>query len=211
MDLLLGDTQCEIIDHETKIMHKLQNVILEASNVLLNIMDYSAELDCLISLSLIARELNYTRPKITRDGIICITKGRHPLQEFCVSSFVPNNIMNGGKYGKIKLLTGPNASGKSIYLKQVALIVYLAHIGSFVPAESASITLIDHIFTRIHTVESVSIGLSTFMIDINQMSDALRYATSNSLVIIDEFGKGTETMKNIFHNRQWMYYMKMKI
>ncbi|XP_067137660.1 mutS protein homolog 5-like isoform X3 [Centruroides vittatus] len=197
LDSLLGDTQCEIIDHETWIMHKLQNVILETSNVLLNVMNYSAELDCLISLALIAKEFNYIRPEITRDGILHIVKGRHPLQEHCVSSFVPNDTKSGGKYGKVKLLTGPNASGKSVYLKQVALIVYLAHIGSFVPAEMAKITIIDHIFTRIHTVESISVGLSTFMIDINQMSVALRYATSNSLVIIDEFGKGTEAMDGL--------------
>ncbi|XP_023239367.1 mutS protein homolog 5-like isoform X4 [Centruroides sculpturatus] len=197
LDSLLGDTQCEITDHETRIMHKLQNVILEASNVLLNVMNYSAELDCLISLALIAKEFNYIRPEITRDGILHIVKGRHPLQEHCVSSFVPNDTMSGGKYGKVKLLTGPNASGKSVYLKQVALIVYLAHIGSFVPAEMAKITIIDHIFTRIHTVESISVGLSTFMIDINQMSVALHYATSNSLVIIDEFGKGTEAMDGL--------------
>lgn len=110
----------------------------------------------------------------------------------CCSPFVPNDIQSGSDYGSIKVLTGPNACGKSVYLKQVAVIVYIAHIGCFVPAESASIGPIDRIFTRIQSLDSVSVGLSTFMIDINQMSQALKSATEKSLVVVDEFGKGTD-------------------
>ncbi|XP_013398574.1 mutS protein homolog 5 [Lingula anatina] len=193
LDHLLGDTQCDITDHETSIMHRLQNTILEHCKVLLDIMDLTAHLDCLLALATCAREYNYVRPELTTENIIVIQSGRHPLQELCCSPFVPNATMSGGDHGKMKVLTGPNASGKSVYLKQVALITFLAHIGSYVPAESARIGLLDRIFSRIKTMESVSVGLSTFMIDLNQVSAAINNATQNSLIILDEFGKGTET------------------
>ncbi|XP_071799824.1 mutS protein homolog 5-like isoform X1 [Asterias amurensis] len=193
LDAKLGDTQCEITDLETQIMHKLQNSILERSQVLFTVMEYAAELDCLLSLASTAKDLNYTRPELTSDKVLHITGGRHPLQELCVTPFVPNDTCSGGKYGKMKFLTGPNASGKSVYLKQVGLIAFMSHIGSFVPAEGAVIGMLDGIYTRVHTLESVSVGLSTFMIDLNQMAYALCNATENSLIIIDEFGKGTET------------------
>ncbi|KAL5016536.1 hypothetical protein ScPMuIL_006125 [Solemya velum] len=197
LDQLLGDTQCEITDHETSIMHRLQNMILEHSNVLMDVMDLAAELDCLMSLADCAREFGYVRPTMVTNAIIEIKNGRHPLQELCCTPFVPNDTLSGEANSKMKILTGPNASGKSIYLKQVALIVFLAHTGSFVPAKSAVIGLVDRIYTRIRTLESVSVGLSSFMIDINQMSDSLRGATHNSLVIVDEFGKGTEMVDGL--------------
>lgn len=192
MDILLGDTQCEITDQETAIMHKLQNAILESYRTLIEVQDLCAELDCLLSLAASATEFNYVRPSVVSERVININGGRHPIQEVCCSPFVPNDTLSNTNNGKMKVLTGPNASGKSVYLKQVALIVYMAHIGSFVPAESAVIGCVDRIFTRIRTMDSVSVGLSTFMIDVNQMSEALRDATERSLVVIDEFGKGTE-------------------
>ncbi|XP_077981938.1 mutS protein homolog 5-like [Glandiceps talaboti] len=197
LDAILGDTQCEITDHETGIMHRLQNTILEHCDVLYSVLEYAAELDCLISLAICAKEYNYNQPTLTTENVIDIEGGRHPLQELCVTPFVPNTTKSGGQAGKMKFLTGPNSSGKSVYMKQVGLIVFLAHIGSFVPSESAHIGMCDRICTRIHTRESVSVGLSTFMIDINQMSVALRCASSRSLVLVDEFGKGTETVDGI--------------
>ncbi|XP_060085682.1 mutS protein homolog 5-like [Ylistrum balloti] len=191
LDRLLGDTQCEITDQENSIMHKLQNTILEHSRVLVDVMDLCAELDCLTTLAQCARDYSYVRPTLVGEAVIDIKGGRHPLQELCCSPFVPNDILSDERNGKIKILTGPNASGKSVYLRQVGMIVYLAHIGSFVPAEQASIGMFDRIFTRIHSLESVSVGLSTFMIDINQMTESLRNATDKSLVLVDEFGKGT--------------------
>ncbi|KAK6178854.1 hypothetical protein SNE40_011344 [Patella caerulea] len=197
LDTLLGDTQCEIIDHETSIMHRLQNTILEHSQVIYDVMEYAAELDCLMALSTCAREFRYVRPQMVEDDIIDIQAGRHPVQEICCSQFVPNDYCSKNGEGKIKILTGPNACGKSVYLKQVALIVYMSHIGSFVPAESATIGYVDRIFTRIKSLESVSIGLSTFMLDISQMSEALTCATNRSLVMVDEFGKGTESIDGL--------------
>ncbi|XP_078316540.1 mutS protein homolog 5-like isoform X2 [Crassostrea virginica] len=192
LDVLLGDTQCEITDQETAIMHKLQNAILESYRTLTEVQDLCAELDCLLSLAASATEFNYVKPSVVTEDVIDIKGGRHPIQEVCCSPFVPNDTLSNQSYGKMKVLTGPNASGKSVYLKQVALIVYLAHLGSFVPAESAVIGCVDRIFTRIRSLDSVSVGLSTFMIDVNQMSEALRDATARSLVVVDEFGKGTE-------------------
>lgn len=177
LDNLLGDTQCEITDHETAIMHRLQTVILEHTKVLMDVMECCAELDCLISLAVCARENNYVCPKLTMDSVLNIEQGRHPLQELCVNLFVPNDTVFEKDKGRMKVLTGPNASGKSVYLKQVGLIVFLTHIGSFVPAESATVGITDRIFTRIHTRETVSVGLSTFMIDLNQI-DGLSLLTA---------------------------------
>ncbi|XP_053395612.1 LOW QUALITY PROTEIN: mutS protein homolog 5-like [Mercenaria mercenaria] len=197
LDTLLGDTRCDITDMETAIMHKLQNNILKYSSLLLTVLDICAELDCLLSLAACAREYSYCRPTITDEIVIKVVNGRHPIQEVCCSTFVPNDIQSNTEYGKIKILTGPNACGKSVYLKQVALIVFLAQIGSFVPAEAATLGLVDRIFTRIRSLESVSVGLSTFMIDINQMAEALRSAGEMSLCIVDEFGKGTDMVDGL--------------
>ncbi|XP_076441308.1 mutS protein homolog 5-like [Babylonia areolata] len=197
LDNMLGDTLCDIKDMETSIMHKLQNTIVELSPALLDVMEHAAELDCLVSLASCALEFGYVCPQLSEDSLIDVKKGRHPLQELCCSPFIANDIQSGNAHGKVKVLTGPNACGKSVYLKQVAVIVYMAHIGSFVPAESAVIGQIDHIFSRVKSLESVSIGLSTFMLDINQMADALNNATEKSLVVVDEFGKGTETVDGL--------------
>src|SRR5690242_3390526 len=125
----------------------------------------------------VAQENCYRRPRYNVENAIKIVKGRHPLQEMCLSlsskDFVPNDYSSGGEWSRIKIITGPNSSGKSVYLKQVCLIVYLAHLGSFVPAESANVPIIDKLLTRIRTTESMSAKVSTFMSDLNQMSLAL--------------------------------------
>ena len=193
LDDKLGDIHFDIRDREMAIMHRLQNVILEHADVVYKIVQLSAELDSLLALASAARELNFTRPLLRDkdDDVIKIIGGRHILQELCVDQFVANDSNIGGESGKVHILTAPNASGKSVYLKQIAMITYLAHIGSFVPAECAEISIRDGLFTRIHAKESVSIPLSTFMIDLNQIAFATSNTTKHSLVIIDEFGKGT--------------------
>jgi DNA mismatch repair protein MSH5 len=157
------------------------------------------ELDCILSLATSARKYNYKRPVVTEEDMIEIRGGRHPLQELCVDVFIPNDtklrpndrLNQNGVNGKGILLTGANYSGKSIYLKQTALITFLAHVGSYVPAESATIGLTDKIFTRVQTRESVGRIQSAFMIDLNQVATAIRNYTSRSLVLFDELGKGT--------------------
>ncbi|KAG8189495.1 hypothetical protein JTE90_008457 [Oedothorax gibbosus] len=198
LDSILGDTLCDIYDKETQIMHKLQNVILEMRHVLFDVMEYSAKLDCLISLAVTAKECNWIQPEISTDGQMAIIKGRHPLQEMCVSSYVANDAFSGGSESKIKVITGPNSSGKSIYLKQIALIVFMTHLGSFVPAQTAKIPMVDKIFTCMHVVESVSLNLSGFLISLNQFCTALNGATEKSFVVIDEFGKDTEVKSGLF-------------
>uniref|UniRef100_A0A3Q4AJD4 MutS protein homolog 5 n=1 Tax=Mola mola TaxID=94237 RepID=A0A3Q4AJD4_MOLML len=150
-----------------------------------DIRDLIAELDCLMALSSASQEYGYTSPKL------------HPLLELCSPMFVANSFQSSDLQGRVKVITGPNSSGKSIYLKQVGLIVFMALIGSDVPAKEAEIGLVDGIFTRMQSRESVSVGLSTFMIDLNQMAQALNSSTGNSLVLVDEFGKGTNTVDGL--------------
>ncbi|KAG8552844.1 hypothetical protein GDO81_003107 [Engystomops pustulosus] len=197
LDAVLGDLLCEIRDHEIIIMHELQKTILEKSPVLHEVIEYIGQLDALLAMAISARENGYVRPCYTSNNIIRIQEGRHPLMVFCSATFVPNSATTEEQEKRIKILTGPNSCGKSLYLKQVGLIVFMAMIGSYVPASYAEIGPIDGIFTRLQTQESVSLGLSTFMIDLNQVSRAVNNATSNSLILIDEFGKGTNTVDGL--------------
>ncbi|XP_036931499.1 mutS protein homolog 5 isoform X1 [Acanthopagrus latus] len=197
LDDLLGDLHCDIRDMETAVMTQLQKTILERSNSLYTVLDLIAELDCLMAMSGASQEYGYTSPKLANHRRITVTQGRHPLLELCSPVFVANSFQSSESQGRVKIVTGPNSSGKSIYLKQVGLIVFMALIGSDVPAKEAEIGLVDGIFTRMQSRESVSVGLSTFMIDLNQMAQALNSSTGNSLVLIDEFGKGTNTVDGL--------------
>merc|ERR1712013_586347 len=141
--------------------------------------------------AMVSKENNWTRPNMMEGGDLVITEGRHPLQELSVTNFIPNSCWLGGEGGRIHLLTGPNSSGKSVFMKQVGLIVYLAHLGCWVPAQSARIPVMDRILTRIQTVESISLGMSSFLCDITQLSTALTSSSERSLLLVDEFGKGT--------------------
>ncbi|CAN1339815.1 DNA mismatch repair protein MSH5, partial [Linum perenne] len=191
LDELLGDIYHKILDMERAITRDLVSHILQFSAHLLKAIDFVAELDCLLSLALVARQNNYVRPVLTEDPLIDIQNGRHVLQEMTVDTFIPNDtkIVDDGR---IHVITGPNYSGKSIYIKQVALIVFLSHIGSFVPADAATVGLTDRIFcamgSKLMTAEQ-----STFMIDLHQVGMMLRQATFRSLCLLDEFGKGTLT------------------
>ncbi|XP_075868893.1 mutS protein homolog 5 [Nelusetta ayraudi] len=197
LDHLLGDLHCDIRDMETAVMTQLQNTILERSASLYKVLDLIAELDCLMAMSSASQEFSYTSPKLSSHRRISVTQGRHALLELCSPMFVANCYQSSDSHGRVKVITGPNSSGKSIYLKQVGLIVFMALIGSDVPAKEAEIGLVDGIFTRMQSRESVSVGLSTFMIDLKQMAHALNSSTGNSLVLVDEFGKGTNTVDGL--------------
>lgn len=197
LDRLLGDSQSEICDHESGIMHRLQNTILLHVDCILKAQNFATELDCLLSIASFSKDHNLTFPEITTQKCIIISEGRHILYEMCTNQFVPNDAKFSFESGLMKLISGPNACGKSVYLKQVALIVYMAHLGAPVPAKFAEICICDSIFTRIKCVESVSINLSTFVLDLNQITRAVNNATDRSLVIIDEFGKGTSQYDGI--------------
>ncbi|XP_073055825.1 DNA mismatch repair protein MSH5 isoform X2 [Primulina eburnea] len=189
LDNLLGDIYHMILDMERALTRDLVSRILQFSVPILEAVNFAAELDCLSSLALVARQNNYVRPILTSENMLDILNGRHVLQEMTVDTFIPNDTKILEE-GRINIITGPNYSGKSIYIKQAALIVFLAHIGSFVPADAATVGLTDRIFcatgSKFMTAEQ-----STFMIDLQQVGMMLRHASSRSLCLVDEFGKGT--------------------
>src|SRR5438105_1819007 len=155
-----------------------------------------ASLDVLLSFSEVAAHQGYTRPRLEQSSVIEITGGRHPVVEQALDgdTFIPNDShMDARQEARILLLTGPNMAGKSTYLRQVALITLLAQIGSFVPARSACIGLVDRIFTRVGAEDDIASGKSTFMIEMEETATILHHATKHSLIILDEIGRGTST------------------
>ena len=154
-----------------------------------------AAVDTLCSLAAVAVQQNYCRPEITLDNELSITDGRHPVVEKMLtdSLFVPNDTRLGSADNQVSIITGPNMAGKSTYMRQVALIVLLAQLGSFVPARSARIGIVDRIFTRIGASDDLASGRSTFMVEMSEVASILKYATSRSLLILDEIGRGTST------------------
>lgn len=154
-----------------------------------------ATLDSLASLAQVAFENNYCCPQITTDGVIDIKDGRHPVVETLLDDavFVPNDTLLDKDKNRCAIITGPNMAGKSTYMRQTALITLLAQIGSFVPAKSAQISVCDAIFTRVGASDDLATGQSTFMVEMNEVSTILKNATENSLIILDEIGRGTST------------------
>ena len=158
-----------------------------------------AEIDVLASLSEVARKNHYVRPKITTDGAIDIKGGRHPVVERMIENeaFVPNDTVLDNRKKRISIITGPNMAGKSTYMRQTALIVLMAQIGSFVPAKSAKIGVVDRIFTRVGASDDLASGQSTFMVEMTEVANILRSATAKSLLILDEIGRGTSTFDGL--------------
>ncbi|GAB0145551.1 hypothetical protein EsHS_00005979 [Epichloe bromicola] len=199
LDEQFGDIYCDIADREVEILHHLATHILHHDEALLEASDTCGDVNVVLALALAADKYRWKAPRMTIRNVIQIENGRHPLQELTVPSFIPNDCNLYGEQesghnaapGKCHIITGPNQSGKSVYLKQVALIVYLAHIGSFVPADTATIGVTDQILTRITTIESSNEHESAFAIDLKQLLHAITHMTPRSLLIIDEFGKGT--------------------
>ena len=154
-----------------------------------------AELDTLASFASVAAKNNYCRPTVDECGVIEIHDGRHPVVERVLKDglFVPNDTYMGQQENRVSIITGPNMAGKSTYMRQVALITLMAQIGSFVPARSARIGIVDRIFTRIGASDDLSAGQSTFMVEMTEVADILKHATKDSLLILDEIGRGTST------------------
>lgn len=158
-----------------------------------------AKLDVFTSLAYVAEKNNYVRPKINNRGVIDIRNGRHPVVENMISNnmFISNDTYLDNNANRISIITGPNMAGKSTYMRQTALIVLMAQVGSFVPAESADIGVVDRIFTRVGASDDLASGQSTFMVEMNEVSNILRNATANSLLILDEIGRGTSTFDGL--------------
>ena len=158
-----------------------------------------AHLDAIASLALVAERNNYVRPKLNEKGIIDIKNGRHPVVECMIPNdmFIANDTYLDDKKHRISIITGPNMAGKSTYMRQSALIVLMAQIGSFVPATAANIGLVDRIFTRVGASDDLASGQSTFMVEMTEVANILRNATSKSLLVLDEIGRGTSTFDGL--------------
>ena len=155
--------------------------------------------DCYSSLGYVASANDYVRPKINEKGIIDIKDGRHPVVELLTKDemFISNDTYLDNSSNRISVITGPNMAGKSTYMRQVALIVLMAQIGSFVPAKSADIGIVDRIFTRVGASDDLASGRSTFMVEMTEVANILRNATTKSLLILDEIGRGTSTFDGL--------------
>ena len=158
-----------------------------------------AMVDVLCSFATVAINNNYTKPEVAIDGIIEIKSGRHPVVELMQKDelFVPNDAYLNTTSNRMSIITGPNMSGKSTYMRQVALITLMTQIGCFVPADYARISVVDQIFTRIGASDDLTAGQSTFMVEMSEVADIVKHATKNSLVILDEVGRGTSTFDGI--------------
>ena len=158
-----------------------------------------AALDVFASLALVAQRNNYVHPKINESGVLDIKNGRHPVVEQMIEHdmFIANDTYLDNQKKRVSIITGPNMAGKSTYMRQTALIVLMAQIGSFVPADKANIGIVDRIFTRVGASDDLASGQSTFMVEMNEVANILRNATSNSLLVLDEIGRGTSTFDGL--------------
>lgn len=185
----------KVIKLELEAFRKIREEI--ASNVkrIQRTAEAISSLDVLNSFAVVAEDMNYCKPEINKDGIIDIKEGRHPVIEKMLSSgeFIQNDTYLDTESNRLAIITGPNMAGKSTYMRQVALITLMAQVGSFVPATSATIGVVDKIFTRVGASDDLSMGQSTFMVEMMEVATILKEATKNSLVILDEIGRGTST------------------
>ena len=185
---------------EKQLFAEIRNKMLDKIDAIKITAQAIAELDVLLSFSTVAMENNYTKPIVSKNNnCIEIIGGRHPVVEIINKSeeFIANDTIMNTSDARTMIITGPNMAGKSTYMRQVALIVLMAHIGSFVPAQSAKMGLTDKIFTRIGASDDLSSGQSTFMVEMSEVSTILNNATDNSLIILDEIGRGTSTFDGL--------------
>ncbi|MGN0515274.1 MAG: DNA mismatch repair protein MutS [Lachnospiraceae bacterium] len=197
-DIILGaEDKLYILEYDLfcEIRDKIAAEVIRIQNTAKAI----ADIDVFCSLALVAEQNNYIRPSINEKGIIDVKAGRHPVVEKMISNdmFVSNDILLDNNSNRISIITGPNMAGKSTYMRQTALIVLMAQIGSFVPASKANIGIVDRIFTRVGASDDLASGQSTFMVEMTEVANILRNATCNSLLILDEIGRGTSTFDGL--------------
>ena len=203
------DRSCEL---EYAILEDIRTKISEALDRISRTASAVALLDVLAGLAQVAFDNNYVCPTITDNGVIKLTDSRHPVVESILEyqSFVPNDVMLDNGDDRVAIITGPNMAGKSTYMRQVALIVLMAQIGSYVPAKQATVSVVDSIFTRIGASDDLSTGQSTFMVEMNEVAYILAHATKNSLLILDEIGRGTSTFDGMSIARAVLEYVADK-
>jgi DNA mismatch repair protein MutS len=180
---------------ELEIFNEIRQKIVKNYKNLQSAAHFLARLDCLLNLAEVADQNDYCRPQMTIDGRIHIEDGRHPVVEKMITGerFVPNTVSMDNETNQILIITGPNMAGKSTVLRQVALLVIMAQMGSFIPVRKASISIIDRIFTRVGALDNLSQGQSTFMVEMQETANILNNAGEHSLIIMDEIGRGTST------------------
>ncbi|SMC62709.1 DNA mismatch repair protein MutS [Sporomusa malonica] len=217
----------ELKDFETKVLGAQEKIINIEYQLFVVIRDYIkeriseiqqtarqiAQLDVIISLSEAAARYNYIRPNLNHSRELIIKDGRHPVVERLLSGemFVPNDTELNHRDSEIMIITGPNMAGKSTYMRQVALLTIMAQIGSFIPAREASICPIDRIFTRVGASDDLATGQSTFMVEMTEAAQIIKFATTNSLIILDEIGRGTSTFDGMSIARSVVEYIKDKV
>ena len=217
----------ELKEFETKILAAQEKIVNLEHHLFLQLRDFVkqrlteiqttarclAVLDCLLSLAEAAAQYRYVRPTMTEDQRIVIREGRHPVVERLLAGeiFVPNDTLLDSRECEIMILTGPNMAGKSTYMRQVALLTLMAQAGSFIPAKEAEISPVDRIFTRVGASDDLATGQSTFMLEMTEVSQILKNATSRSLVILDEIGRGTSTFDGMSIARAVVEYIKERI
>jgi len=217
----------ELKDFESKILGAQEKIVTIEYHLFSTIRDHIktqmkeiqqtarqlAQLDVIISLSEVAFRYNYTRPQITQTQEITIKDGRHPVVERLLHQqlFVPNDTELNHHSNEIIVITGPNMAGKSTYMRQVALLVLMTQIGSFIPARTAIISPVDRIFTRVGASDDLATGQSTFMVEMNEVAQILKHATKHSLIILDEIGRGTSTFDGMSIARAVIEYIKERI
>ena len=191
-----AEEKCMALEYE--IFTGIRQFLLECIRRLQDMSELIARVDVCQSLATAAVMFNYCKPTMNDTGVINIVNGRHPVVESMhMDSFVPNGTLLNGESDRLAIITGPNMAGKSTYMRQVALITLMAHIGSFVPAQSADICVVDRIFTRVGASDNVASGQSTFMVEMSEVSNILNNATSKSLLVLDEIGRGTSTFDGL--------------
>lgn len=202
----------KIRDIEYKIFEETARDIAVHSEIILKIASLIAELDVFLNFAHIARKNNYAKPSVSDGNVIAIKEGRHPVIEMMQNiDFVPNDSRFDNLENRIIVLTGPNMAGKSVYLRQNALICLMAQIGSFVPAKEAKLCVLDRIFTRVGATDNIAKGQSTFMVEMQEASRILHNATEKSLIIFDELGRGTSTYDGVSIAWAVIEYLHSKI
>lgn len=195
-ETILGAEE-KIIELEYNLFSKIRIEIADNVGRIQKTAQLIAIIDVLQSLGEAAEKENYVKPQITNDGVLSIIEGRHPVVEKTMEQFISNDTQLDTKYNRLSIITGPNMAGKSTYMRQVALIVLMAQIGSFVPAQEAHVSVVDRIFTRVGASDDLASGQSTFMVEMSEVANILNNATKNSLLILDEIGRGTSTFDGL--------------
>ena len=198
LENLILDAEEKLYELEYSLFHRIRREVIVYVQQIRSNANLVAQLDVFSSLSVTAELNNYVRPKIYPSTILRIVKGRHPVVERSMGHlFIPNDLDIDSTINELMIITGPNMAGKSTYLRQNAILILMAQMGSFIPAADAEIGIVDRIFTRIGSSDNLAQGQSTFMVEMQEVANILKYATKNSLIILDEVGRGTSTYDGV--------------